>query len=172
MNRDIKRMMYITMLIAMSVLLHLVESMIPIPLPIPGIKLGFANVVGLITYFLFGFKTMVGVNLSRVLLASLLHGTLFGTPFYMSLAGVSVSTCMVGIVGKILGSKKCLVVSVASAITHIIGQIIMAFFIMNTTMIFYYFPILLFFSIPTGVFTGMIATQVLQRIQYSFRREL
>ena len=174
MNRDIKRMMYITMLIALSVLLHLVESMIPLPLPfpIPGVKLGFANVVGLITYFLFGFKTMVGVNLMRVLLASLLHGTLFGTPFYMSLAGVSVSTCIVGVFGKYLGSKRCLLVSVISSIAHIMGQICMAYFIMNAAMIFYYFPILLLLSIPTGCFTGTVATAVLKRIEFTFRKEL
>lgn len=172
MNRDIKRMMYITMLVAMSVLLHMVESLIPIPFPVVGVKLGFANIIGLITYYMFGFKVMVGVNVSRVLMASLLRGTLFGTPFWMSVAGVSVSTIAVGIAGRFLKEGNETVVSVISSIAHIVGQICMAYVIMGTVMIFYYFPIMLLLSIPTGVFTGVIARQVLQRIGKNFRKDL
>lgn len=172
MNRNIKRMMYITMLMAMSVLLHMVESLIPIPVPIPGVKLGFANIIGLITYFMFGFRVMVGVNATRVIMASLLRGVLFGTPFWMSVAGVTVSTVAVGIFGKFLKSNNEVLLSVISSIAHIIGQIFMAFLIMGTSLIFYYFPIMLLLSIPTGIFTGVIARQVLKRIGKKFRKEL
>ena len=77
-----KKMTTITMLVALSVLFHMVESMIPLPLPVPGFRLGLANIVGLIALYLFNFKIMIGVNLTRVIFASLLKGTLFGTGFY------------------------------------------------------------------------------------------
>lgn len=172
MNRNTKRMMYITMLIAMSVLLHFVESLIPIPVPILGVKLGFANIISLITFYMFGFPVMVGVNVARVIMASLLRGVLFGTPFWMSVAGVTLSTIAIGIAGHFLKEGNEVIVSVCSSIAHIVGQIIMAYFIMGTTLIFYYFPIMLLLSIPTGIFTGVIARQVLKRIGKSFRKDL
>ena len=76
-----KKMTTITMLIAISILFHMIESMIPIPVPIPGFKLGLSNIVGLIALYLFDEKVMLEVNLMRVLLASLLRGVLFGTGF-------------------------------------------------------------------------------------------
>mgnify|MGYP000305560838 CR=1 FL=1 len=80
------------MLVALSVLFHMVESMIPLPLPVPGFRLGLANIVGLIALYLFNFKIMIGVNLTRVIFASLLKGTLFGTGFWLSLSGVILSS--------------------------------------------------------------------------------
>ena len=50
-----KRMTTITMLIALSIIFHMVESMIPIPLPVPGFRLGLANIVGLFTYSIHEF---------------------------------------------------------------------------------------------------------------------
>ena len=58
-----KKMTTITMLIAISILFHMIESMIPIPVPIPGFKLGLANIVGLIALYLFDEKVMLEVNL-------------------------------------------------------------------------------------------------------------
>lgn len=171
MNKKVKRMTYITMLLAMSVLLHLLESMIEIPFPVPGVKLGFANIIGLIAFFLFNFKVMVGLNLARVLLASLIRGILFGFPFWMSFAGVSLSTLMVGIFGY---KKKmsCMMLSVISSIFHCVGQIIAAFIMTGTTTILYYFPIMLLLSIPTGLLTGYLATEVIKRIQKNFGKDL
>ena len=171
MNKKVKRMTYITMLLAMSVLLHLLESMIELPFPVPGVKLGFANIIGLIAFFLFNFKVMVGLNLARVLLASLMRGILFGFPFWMSLAGVSLSTLMVGVFGF---KKKlsCIMLSVISAIFHCVGQIIAAYIMTGTTVMLYYFPIMLLLSIPTGILTGVIATEVIKRIQKNFGKDL
>lgn len=171
MNKKVKRMTYITMLLAMSVLLHLVESLIELPFPVPGVKLGFANIIGLIALFLFNSKVMIGLNLARVLLASLMRGILFGFPFWMSLAGVSLSTLVVVIVGH---SKKysCMLLSVISAIFHCVGQIIAARIMTGSSMMFYYFPIMLVLSIPTGLFTGFIATEVIKRLRKNFGKDL
>lgn len=153
----------ITMLLAMSILLHMIESMIPIPIPVPGVKLGFANIIGLITYYLFGFKIMFTMNIMRVLLASLMRGILFGTPFWLSLGGVILSSLMMTMFAKTT-KMSTLGVSVASATFHCIGQILVAMIIIKTVFMMFYLPVLLFLSVPTGIFTGMIAKQVLSRM--------
>ena len=61
-----QRMTTITMLTAVSILFHMIESMIPVPVPVPGFKLGLANIVGLIAYYLFDARVMLSVNIMRV----------------------------------------------------------------------------------------------------------
>ena len=80
-----RRLTLITMLLAMSILMHMIEPSLPIP--IPGVKLGLANILGLITMFLFGIKSMIMLNLMRVIIASLLRGIIFGTGFWLSMVG-------------------------------------------------------------------------------------
>ena len=82
----------ITMLTAVSILFHMIESMIPVPVPVPGFKLGLANIVGLIAYYLFDARVMLSVNIMRVVLASLLRGMLFGTGFWLSMRRTAVDT--------------------------------------------------------------------------------
>lgn len=78
-----KQMMNITMLIAISILFHLIEATIPLPLPIPGFKLGLANIVGLVALYMYNAEVMLSVNLMRVLLASLMRGILFAPGFWL-----------------------------------------------------------------------------------------
>ncbi len=87
-----KQMMNITMLIAISILFHLIEATIPLPLPIPGFKLGLANIVGLVALYMYNAEVMLSVNLMRVLLASLMRGILFAPGFWLSLCGVLLSS--------------------------------------------------------------------------------
>jgi len=157
-----KRLTYLTMLLAMSILLHMIEPALPIA--VPGIKLGLANILGIIVLYLFGIKEMLVINFMRVLLASLLRGTLFGTAFWLSMGGVTLSSLMVIILFRInLFSKIGL--SVASAAFHGVGQIIALIFINQTVMMVYWLPILWFSSVPTGYLTGSLADQVLKRIR-------
>ena len=93
-----RRLTLLTMLLAMSILLHMMEPSLPIP--VPGVKLGLANILGLITFFMFSYKEMFNVNLMRVLIASLLRGIIFGTGFWLSMAGVLLSTTMVILLRK------------------------------------------------------------------------
>lgn len=158
-----KRMMYITMLIAISILFHLVESMIPIPLPIPGFKLGLANIVGLVALYLYDARIMLGVNLMRVLLASLMRGILFAPGFWLSLCGVMLSSCA-AIIAKHKSPMTIFGVSCASSAFHVIGQVIAVTFLYQQFLMGALLPILLLLSIPTGIFTGFLAKQVLQRI--------
>jgi heptaprenyl diphosphate synthase len=168
-RRSARRLTLMTMLLAMSILLHMVEPALPIP--VPGVKLGLANIVGLITLFLFGVKEMVTVNVMRVVMASLLRGILFGTGFWMSLSGVLLSTIVTILLYKQNKLSK-IGLSVASGAFHGIGQISALILINNTVMMIYWLPMLWFSSVPTGYVTGTISVQVLKRIKVTERNRV
>jgi heptaprenyl diphosphate synthase len=161
---NVKNMMIITMLMAMSIVFHLIEPVLPIP--VPGVKLGLANILGLIALMLFGIKTMYAVNLSRVLIASLLRGILFGTGFWVSLSGVLISSTFVALLYR---TNKFSVVglSIAAAAFHNVGQVLMIMLIYSSVFMIYWMPPLIWLSIPTGLLTGILATGALQRLRVS-----
>lgn len=168
-RRSARRLTLMTMLLAMSILLHMVEPALPIP--VPGVKLGLANIVGLITLFLFGVKEMVTVNVMRVVMASLLRGILFGTGFWLSLSGVLLSTIVTILLYKQNKLSK-IGLSVASGAFHGIGQIGALILINNTVMMIYWLPMLWFSSVPTGYVTGTLSVQVLKRLKITERNRV
>lgn len=161
--RDTKKMMNVTMLVAISILFHLIESMITVPVPIPGFKFGLANIVGLTALYLYDWKTMIQVNVFRVVLASILRGTLFGTGFWLSACGVMLS-CIAVIIFKKLTPMSIYGVSVGSSVFHVIGQMIAVTIIYQQFLMGALLPILTLMAIPTGLAVAYIARQVIQRI--------
>lgn len=160
----VKNMMIITMLMAMSIVFHLIEPVLPIP--VPGVKLGLANILGLIALKLFGVKTMFAVNLSRVLIASLLRGILFGTGFWVSLSGVLLSSTFVMLLYR-TNKFSVLGLSIAAAAFHNVGQVLMIMFIYSSIFMIYWMPPLIWLSILTGFLTGILAIGALQRLRVS-----
>lgn len=161
--RDIRKMTQVTMLISISILFHILESMVYLPIPIPGFKLGLANIVGLVALYHYGVHTMIQVNLFRVLLASLLRGLLFGTAFWLSLCGVLCS-----MIAAIIAYKKTPMsfygVSVASSVFHVIGQMIAVSFLYQQLLMGYLLPILMLLAIPTGIGVAYIGKEVQKRL--------
>lgn len=158
-----RRMTTITMLIAVSIVFHMVESMVPVPVPIPGFRLGLANIVGLIALYLFNARVMLEVNLMRVILASLLRGTLFGTGFWLSLSGVLLST-LACILAKKKTGMSIYGVSVVSSVFHSIGQVIAVTFIYQQFFMQAILPLLTLLAVPTGLLIASIANAVRKRI--------
>lgn len=153
----------LSLLLAISIILHLLEPNLPIP--IYGVKLGLANIMGLVTLMMFGFKNMIYINLLRVLLSSLLRGIIFGTAFWISLSGVVLSTLVVILINR---NQKVSIyfLSVISAITHSIGQLLCVSYIYQSFyLMIYYSPMLLILAIPAGLLTGLLAKEALKRIQ-------
>ncbi len=154
-------MTLVTMLLAMSIVFHMIEPVIP--MPIPGVKLGLANIFGLIALFMFGIKEMLGINFMRVIVASLLRGIIFGTGFWLSLSGVFLSSMIVIILYKY--SKLSLVgLSVAAAAFHNVGQILAIIIIWASVFLIYWLPPMIWLSIPTGILTGTLAKESIRRV--------
>lgn len=158
-----KKMTTITMLVAISILFQLIETMIPVPIPVPGFKLGFANIVGLITLYMFDGKVMLKVNLMRVVLTALLRGTLFGTSFWLSLCGSMLST-VVMILAYNKSSMSIYGVSVAGSVFHSIGQVVAITIIYNQFFMQAILPVLIVLAIPTGLLMAFIGSGVLKSI--------
>ena len=82
--------------LAIAIVLNIIESAIPI-IPVPGAKLGFANVVTLIIIYVYSFKDGFALTILRVLLVALLSGKLLGPIFYMSMSGAVIATLAMGL---------------------------------------------------------------------------
>ena len=90
-GKKVRKMTELTMLLALGVVLHYAEGLIELP-AIPGVRFGFANIIGLICLHIYGPKEMLEINFGRVVFASLLNGRLFSTGFFLSLSGVALCT--------------------------------------------------------------------------------
>lgn len=168
MSKNVERMTQITMLIAISILFHMIEASIPIPVPIPGFKLGLANIVGMIALYMFDYKVMIQVNLIRVILASLLRGLLFSTAFMLSFSGIIVSIIAV-LIFKRFTKMSIYGISVAGSVFHSVGQVIAISFIYQQMLMQTLLPILILLGVLTGICVAYIAKQVLIRIDKKIR---
>ena len=158
---DIRKTINFSMLLALSVVLSIFESLMPIINgSIPGLKLGFANIVILFILYRYKFKDAIYLSILRVILVALLR-TGFGINFIFSLVGAILSVSAMFIFKKLKFS--IVTVSVMGSIFHIIGQIITTIILLDTFNLIYYLPYLIIFSIITGFIIGVITKEILER---------
>ena len=156
-----KKVAFLGMCIALSMILSFVESQIPPLAAVPGVKMGLPNIVMVFMLYKVGAKDTAIVSILRVILV----GILFGTPLSMiySLVGAALS-----LIGMILLKKTNLfapiTVSVAGGILHNIGQIATACIVMETAQIAYYLPVLLISGTIAGILIGLTAAMILKRL--------
>lgn len=157
---DNKKIAKLAMLLSISVVLALIESVIPIFNSIPGIKLGLANIVILYALYTLNFKDAIYISILRVILVGILRTGLFSITFFFSLVGSILSIITMYIVKE---TKMSIVgVSVCGAIAHSIGQIIVAIIFLSNFDIIYYLPILLISSILTGIVIGLLTEKIIK----------
>ena len=160
MNKDLKRWIVISMLMAMACVLSYLESFIPVF--IPGVKLGLANVIILIMLYEFKFYEAGIVDLLRIIVVALIRGTIASPTFFMSLAGGILSYIVMLIFSKIKIFSP-IGVSALGSISHCLGQIIVVVIIINLDAVLYYLPFIVVLSIITGILSGFIARTYLNR---------
>ena len=152
-------------LTALAMIFSYIESLIPIPLPVPlpvpGVKLGIANIAIISVLYLLGSGQALLVNLLRITLTAVLFGNF--NSFLFSMAGGMLSLLVMVILKK-SGHFSIVGVSVAGGVFHNVGQITAAVFLMDTTAIYYYLPVLLIFGIVTGIIIGLMGGYVTQRV--------
>ena len=159
------------MLVAQASVLHFIESLLPNPIPIPGVKLGLANIITLLALVLFDFKTALQISILRTVLGAMLSGTLFGVGFFMSFTGALTAVCMMALLLRACSGFSLAGVSIAGAIAHNMGQLAMAALILNFSGIFYYLPIMMLSSIPTGIIIGLLLIELVKYIRANNRLE-
>lgn len=155
-----KRLVLLAMLTAVAMILSYVESLLP-SVGIPGVKMGLANIAVIFALFRFGWKAAAALSLVRVVLVSLLFGSV-GAMLY-SLAGAVLSLAVMALLRQI-DRFSTVGISVAGGVAHNAGQILMAMLILQTKQLLGYLPVLAVSGIAGGVLTGLAAALLIRRI--------
>lgn len=161
MNRkQTQKMVLLANLLAVSIVLNVIESLYLNVLPIPGSKIGFANIVTLVVIYLYGVKEGVALTVLRIILVSIITGKFLGPVFYLGLGGATLSITAMALLKKV-DFFGIVGVSVLGSVSHAIGQIIVGIFVLGSSAIMYWLPVMLLVSVPAGVLTGLISTKFL-----------
>lgn len=160
-----KRIARMGLLTALALIIFTIEAQIPPPVPIPGIKLGLANIITVYAMFALSPKDTLLILMCRILLGSVFTGQLMSL-FYSLSGGILCYIAML-IMRRIVTDKQIWVCSVIGAMAHNIGQIIAAILIAQTPQLILYLPVLMFSGIIAGLFTGLCAQFVVGRLKKS-----
>ena len=156
-----KKIAYYGLFIALAFIFSYIESLFPIPFPVPGIKLGLANLVVIIAIYGIGVKEAFVLSMVRILLV----GFTFRDPstLIFSFAGGILSWLVMVIFMK-LKLFSMVGVSIIGGIAHNIGQIIVAIIYVNNTSLIYYLPFLMIAGVVSGTLIGILGALILQRL--------
>lgn len=158
-----KKMALSAILAALAMILSYVEAMVPMPVPIPGIKLGLANLVILLAIYRLGFKYALAINCIRIFVTGLLFTGVFGILY--SLAGGLLSLLVMYLLYR-TEIFSMVGVSMAGGVAHNLGQLLTACLIMSNIRLMSYFAVLLFAGMGSGILMGIVAWLVCQRLPH------
>lgn len=153
--RGARKLTILAMFISAALVLHVVEGMLPVPLPMPGVKLGLANIITLIAILFFNFRETFIIVVIRCLLGSIFGGSVSG--FIFSISGGILSTIVMWILYSRFNKHFSLIgISSAGAIAHNLGQLFAASLMISDARIYLYLPLLMVSSVITGIFIGIV----------------
>ena len=159
--RKTKKIAVLGLLTAIALTIFMIEAQIPPVIPIPGVKLGLANIVTVFTVFALGAKGGVIVLFIRIFLGAVFAGN-FSTILYSAAGGA----CAIGVtilLRRILTKKQLWVAGCLGAVAHSLGQMAMAIALTGTPSLAVYLPVMIAASIVTGAFTGLCAQLLVNR---------
>lgn len=150
-----RRVTRMALLTAIALTIFMAEAQIPTPIPIPGVKLGLANIVTVYAMFVLGPADTLMILVSRVFLGSVFSGQMM--TFFYSLAGGL--TCYVVMLGlrRVLTKNQIWACSAVGGVCHNIGQLAAAILIARTPALVVYLPWLVLCGMVAGLFTGLCA---------------
>lgn len=157
-----KKLATLSVAVAVAMILSFIESRLPTFIPIPGVKLGLANVAVIFALYKLGESSAVIVSLVRVALSALLFGS--AVSMLYSLAGAALSLAVMIFLKRIV-KMHTVGVSIAGGVFHNAGQIAVASIIMETAVIIYYLPFLILSGTVAGVAIGIASSQLIKRIK-------
>ncbi len=135
--------------------IFIIESAIPTMIPIPGIKLGLANIITLFLLRRMKWYDTAVVLFLRIILGTLLAGQ--AVSFLYSLFGGIFCLLVMALINLFLKGHAIFITSIFGAIAHNLGQIFAAYVILRMSGILIYIPFLMISGIVTGLFTGLVA---------------
>lgn len=150
------------MLTGVALIIFIVELQIPNPFPIPGIKLGLANIITVYALYNYRAGEVMMIVFTRIFLAAMFSGNMIALLY--SLSGSVLCLAGMLILKRIIDEKHIWIASVFGAVLHNIGQIAVAVIIMGFGVLAY-LPFLLVSGCLAGAFTGGCAQMVVRRIR-------
>lgn len=157
-----KKLSLMAMLTAASLIVFVIEAQIPAPVPVPGVKLGLANVITLIAMLLLGRREAGLILAVRIVMGSVFAGGF--SAFLFSISGGVLAYAVMCITVTRFPRKMLWVVSALAAVAHNLGQLLAAIAVTKTAALMVYAPVLLASGIITGVFTGLVAMYLVRRL--------
>lgn len=148
------------MLIALAMIFSYLEALVPISLGIPGVKLGLANLVTIVAVYQLSVYETIMIAIIRIVLSSVLFSNL--TVMLYSLAGAALSLIVM------LLLKQCKVfsragVSIGGGVAHNIGQLSVAFLMLENQKVLYYAPVLIISGTVAGALIGVLAAMIIKK---------
>lgn len=148
-------------MLALSLIMSYIESLLPLAVGIPGIKLGLPNLIVVLLLYSYGGKEAFAVNLLRIVLSGFLFGNLFAVLYAVS--GALCSFAVMFLLQK-TGRFSLVGISIGGGVFHNIGQIVTAMFVVETFAPVFYLPFLLSAGAVTGFIIGLTGSRVLPGI--------
>ncbi len=152
---------YLGLFLALALICSYVEALIPVPIGIPGVKLGLANVVMVCMLYRCGERDAAVISAARVLLAGFFFGSLYSILY--SLAGAALSLLVMALIRR-TRVLHLISVSAAGGVAHNVGQFLVAALVVENYRILYYLPVLFLVGMATGVLIGVVAANILRRL--------
>ena len=156
------RLTLMALLTAVALIIFTVEAQLPPLAPIPGIKLGLANIITVYAMFRLGPRDTLCILLCRIFMGSIFSGQMMTLIFSLS-GGLLCYLVMLGM-RKVVTEDQIWLCSAVGAVAHNLGQVLAAMAVSGTAAMIVYFPVLLLSGVLAGLFTGLCAQFLLRRL--------
>lgn len=156
-----KKTAYMGMLVTLAFIFSYIEMMLPISIGIPGVKLGLANIVIIVALYTMGAGQAFMLSLVRIILMGFTFGNLASMIYSL---GGGLLSILVMIITRKTKLFSITGVSVLGAISHNIGQILVAVLVIENKSLFYYLPVILVSGIATGIIIGVVGAVLVKRL--------
>lgn len=156
-----KRLVELALLATIALTIFIVELRIPALMPIPGVKLGLANIVTVYAVYCYRGGDVLLLVLTRIFLGAMFSGQMMSLLYSLS-GGL---LCLAGmlLLYHAIPRTHLWIGSILGAVLHNIGQTAVAVLVMRTMAVLAYLPILLVSGCIAGAFTGLCAQAVIKR---------
>ena len=162
-NKKVQQVALLGLLTSLMLVFGFIERQFPLPVPVPGIKLGLANSVLLYALYMLGIRQTIVLMLLKSLMSWLIYMNL--SAMLYSFAGGVLSVAAMILVSRMKGVSP-IGVSALGAVFFNIGQILMAAWVLGTPqLIVTYLPVLMVSGVLTGILTGVIAKLVMKHLR-------
>ena len=151
------------LLTAIALTIFMVEAQIPAPIPIPGVKLGLANIITIYAMYVLGPADTLMILVSRIFLGAVFSGQMM-TLLYSLGGGLSCYIAML-VLRKVISKEYLWLSSAISAVFHNFGQLLVAAGVMKTWAVVAYLPYLMLAAVCAGLFTGLCAQFLVRRLE-------